>query len=329
MTRQLISVINEASGEVSQVALSAVKDEGGGSGIPTSYLDTDITLAANSDSKIATQKAVKAYVAANAGGGGLGAPPTIHVEGVAGDYPLAKATVYVRDANEVEMIRVVATGGDPAVDYNARNLFIGYQTGPAALDDAGGGWRNVGIGIQALHSITAGWDNYGVGYQALYSLTTGTDNTAFGYYALKGVVSGESNTAVGNSALYQATGNNNVALGAGAGQNVGTGNLNTFVGDHALGAASLSNSTAIGANAVVSADNRAVIGDGNVTDVYLGSETPSATLHPKVLELYEISDPAAAPANHARLYARDNGGGKTQIVAIFPSGAVQVIATEP
>lgn len=36
--------------------------------LPTSYLDTDATLAANSDSKIATQKAVKAFVAANAGG---------------------------------------------------------------------------------------------------------------------------------------------------------------------------------------------------------------------------------------------------------------------
>lgn len=35
--------------------------------INSSYLDTDTTLAANSDAKIATQKAVKAYVAANAG----------------------------------------------------------------------------------------------------------------------------------------------------------------------------------------------------------------------------------------------------------------------
>lgn len=35
--------------------------------IETSYLDTDTTLAANSDSKIATQKAVKAYVDAFVG----------------------------------------------------------------------------------------------------------------------------------------------------------------------------------------------------------------------------------------------------------------------
>lgn len=43
----------------------------------------------------------------------------------------------------------------------------------------------------------------------------------------------------------------------------------------------------------------------------------------------EISDPAAPAANEARLYARDNGAGKTQLVVVFNTGAVQVIATEP
>lgn len=38
------------------------------SGIPLSYLDTDGTLAADSDTKVASQKAVKTYVDANAGG---------------------------------------------------------------------------------------------------------------------------------------------------------------------------------------------------------------------------------------------------------------------
>ena len=47
------------------------------------------------------------------------------------------------------------------------------------------------------------------------------------------------------------------------------------------------------------------------------------------LQVYEIADPGVAPGNGARLYARDNGGGKTQLVVIFQSGAVQVLATEP
>ncbi|MCR4339412.1 MAG: hypothetical protein NUW01_05940 [Gemmatimonadaceae bacterium] len=43
----------------------------------------------------------------------------------------------------------------------------------------------------------------------------------------------------------------------------------------------------------------------------------------------EISDPDAPAANGARLYAKDSGAGKTLIVARFPTGAVQTIATEP
>lgn len=35
------------------------------------------------------------------------------------------------------------------------------------------------------------------------------------------------------------------------------------------------------------------------------------------------------PSNRAVLFTRDNGSGKTQVVARFPTGAVQVLATEP
>jgi len=45
--------------------------------------------------------------------------------------------------------------------------------------------------------------------------------------------------------------------------------------------------------------------------------------------LTETSDPGVADTDGARLYARDNGSGKTQLVVVFQSGAVQVIATEP
>lgn len=48
------------------------------------------------------------------------------------------------------------------------------------------------------------------------------------------------------------------------------------------------------------------------------------------LQFFEqTADPAAAPANGARLFAKDNGAGKTQICARFATGAVVVIATEP
>lgn len=43
----------------------------------------------------------------------------------------------------------------------------------------------------------------------------------------------------------------------------------------------------------------------------------------------EIADPAAPPTNHGRAFWRDNGSGKTQYCVRFPTGAVQVLATEP
>ena len=47
-------------------------------------------------------------------------------------------------------------------------------------------------------------------------------------------------------------------------------------------------------------------------------------------EMLELAaDPAAPGSNNGRLYVRDNGGGKTQLVIRFPTGAIQVIATEP
>lgn len=47
------------------------------------------------------------------------------------------------------------------------------------------------------------------------------------------------------------------------------------------------------------------------------------------IEGTEIADASAPASNKGRLYFRDNGAGKTQLVVRFPTGAIQVIATEP
>lgn len=47
------------------------------------------------------------------------------------------------------------------------------------------------------------------------------------------------------------------------------------------------------------------------------------------MDFNEISTPSAPSANAARTFSRDNGSGKTQYCVLFPSGAVQVLATEP
>lgn len=47
------------------------------------------------------------------------------------------------------------------------------------------------------------------------------------------------------------------------------------------------------------------------------------------IQMAEIADPSAPAGNNGRLYVRDNGSGKTQLVCRFPTGAIQVICTEP
>jgi hypothetical protein len=46
------------------------------------------------------------------------------------------------------------------------------------------------------------------------------------------------------------------------------------------------------------------------------------------IEFAEMTAPAAGATNHGRLFARDSGG-KTQLAAIFPTGVIQSIVTEP
>lgn len=47
------------------------------------------------------------------------------------------------------------------------------------------------------------------------------------------------------------------------------------------------------------------------------------------VQLTEMTAPSAGAANTARLFAQDNGSGKTQLCVRFASGAIQVLATEP
>jgi|SRR5262245_10941984 len=47
------------------------------------------------------------------------------------------------------------------------------------------------------------------------------------------------------------------------------------------------------------------------------------------MEMIEITAPSAPASNFVRIYAQDNGAGKTQLMALFSSGAAQQIAIQP
>lgn len=92
--------------------------------IETSYLDTDTTLAANSDSKIATQKAVKAYVDA---GGNVNASTT--------------AKGIVEEATSAEVLAGTAAGGTGArLFVNPSTLWIAGEVRFVAFSSVPSGW---------------------------------------------------------------------------------------------------------------------------------------------------------------------------------------------
>lgn len=65
-------------------------------------------------------------------------------------------------------------------------------------------------------------------------------------------------------------------------------------------------------------------------DTAVPGQDDSDVLGGVFLELEELSaDPAAPAANKVRLYAKDNGAGKTVAYARFATGAIQAMATQP
>lgn len=74
-------------------------------------------------------------------------------------------------------------------------------------------------------------------------------------------------------------------------------------------------------NVLDTAINRSAAG---VVGIRAGSSTAGGAL-----EFVEQTAPSAPAADGVRLYAVDNGGGKTQLMALFSSGAAQQIAIQP
>ena len=171
-------------------------------------------------------------------------------------------------------IRFLHNAGSPD------NTFVGLGTGNMSVSVG----SNTGVGSGALLHDQSGDSNTAIGVNVLFTNTIGVGNTASGVNALF-FNTGGFNTAIGQSALYSNTsGNYNVAIGREAGYtgtsaNANTtGSQNTFIGvDAGPGTSTqLTNATAIGANAVVSASNSVVLGNG--ANVGIGTPTPGAKL---------------------------------------------------
>jgi hypothetical protein len=213
--------------------------------------------------------------------------------------------------------------------------------GKGALNNNTTGNNNSAMGGDALVLNTTGANNSAVGAQALLNNSTGSDNSALGLNALVFNTTGASNSATGGAALGEnTTGSNSTAVGFQAAQRF-VASQNTALGYRALrgGDATPANNT--GANNIgigFQAGDAITTGSTNLVIGYdIDVDSPTASNQINIgdryfhnrMRLVETTDPAAPAADNAIIFARDNGSGKTQICVRFPTGAVQVISTEP
>jgi hypothetical protein len=109
-----------------------------------------------------------------------------------------------------------------------------------------------------MRNNTSGGDNTATGWGALYSNTTASGNTANGLQSLYKNLTGANNTAHGYRSLYDnTTGANNTAIGYNAN----------------AGAAGATNQTVIGYEATGQYNNSVVLGNDDVTAIYMGEDS--------------------------------------------------------
>lgn len=203
----------------------------------------------------------------------------------------------------------------------SNNTLMGYNAGQKLTTAS----NNVVIGATALQSGTSADGHVAVGAGALASNTTADNNVAVGLNALTTNITGDGLVAIGASALLVGTGANNTACGYLAGTACSTGGQNTYIGTSAGSAHTTgSNCTLIGylaAPSAITVSNEITLGNTSVTALRLPGSA--------YFEINEMSAPSAGGADTARIFAVDNGGGKTVLKVIFSSGAAQTIATQP
>lgn len=233
----------------------------------------------------------------------------------------------------------------------ARNVFLGYLAGnqiSGALDDT------TGVGYGALRNLTTGGGNTSLGSYTGHSLTTQTENTFIGYrsgryitsnsntfvgYAAgRGVsgtlLTGDGNVGIGQDALadIQGAATRNTGLGTAVGLNITTGSYNVLLGANVAAVLTTGSSNIIiGYDLEVAAagtSNTLNIG-GLITGTGTYGTGTQSLAFAGAVTMPEQADAAAPAANFGTFYMRDNGAGKTQFVVRFPTGAIQVLATEP
>jgi hypothetical protein len=84
----------------------------------------------------------------------------------------------------------------------------------------------------------------------------------------------------------------------------------------------------IGATPIGALLEQANVFQGNQTFLNASVQSLNLTTGERRIQMTERTDPAAPPANTVYIYCRDNGAGKTQVVARFATGPIRVLAIQ-
>ena len=241
---------NEADSDTANATTQADVDQNEADGDTT-----DATLQSNIDTAVANATAaITNNAIANA-------TTQADVDGNESDSDTADATLQANidalqadvDGNEAVAITQLNDLGDVLKESNS--LYIGKDVS-ATTNNA---QQNVSVGTTALGAITTGDKNTAVGFNALAKSAAGINNVSVGFSSLSKVTSGSYNVAVGN----------------GAGSNVIGGSSSVFIGNNAntgTNQGAPTNRIAIGAAANVTQNNTAVIGNGNITQIWMAED---------------------------------------------------------
>ncbi len=156
----------------------------------------------------------------------------------------------------------VGTSVLQSLEASSQNTAIGSSAMSSIGTGASGLGNCVAIGYQAfqggVNTDTGANGTVAIGMNALTALTTGSGNTAVGYLSLQSVDDGSKCTAVG----FQA---GNTTEGA---------TKSTFIGYDTEGSgANVNNETVIGSDAVGQGANSVVLGNADVTAVYMAQDS--------------------------------------------------------
>lgn len=220
----------------------------------------------------------------------------------------ASARLYIQAATNIEWGGTSVSAGDLVLARDAANTLA---------------QRN-GVNAQAFNIYNTYTDasNYERGFVRWSTnvLTIGTEAAGTGSSRPVSIITNNSTITLNVGSSYTSTARLDFSDWWGATQ--GSAGGVSFGSGHGIFWGSSGTNTSY--RSAISGDT--FIGRGGASILLLRSGTAGVGA---AIETFEMTAPAAPAANGVRIYAEDNGSGKTRLMALFATGAAQQLAIEP